>query len=430
MEFSFSNYAENFDDHIGNSIRGYSDLRSDVVSLSKYFVENDTTVLDIGCSQGTILKQIRENSEHAPKASYVGIDVEEAFQKHWTDEDNLKFLIEDVRTWNGMNNLSLVVSMFTMQFIPERDRLDLLKKIYDGLVEGGAFIFSEKVFSDNPKVDDMLSSLYYDFKRESFTEKEILDKEKRLRCLAKLTNESLLVKQLRSIGFRGVQQFWRNFNFVGFVALKLPKEQWGEVEVDHTVHPQGSRAQLNQTINDMEPVFITDGKVPRKRLVPFGKKSKRWENLLPDEVAESILLEREQNDIWAHDNHDVEMHGIEVSKEWAENGRRFPDEPDLQLLFDNFIRVINGIRLHMWPKEWEWPHELLDDIDRIPSTLTKDNQKVIEVPLETPLTGEGRVRVQRDILFQKLWDDYGDRYKEPEPESEIEPQKRPWWKFW
>lgn len=226
MDFSFSNYAENFDDHIENSIRGYSDLRSDVISLSKYFVENDTTVLDIGCSQGTVLRQIRENSDHAPEASYVGIDVEEAFQEHWTDEDNLKFLIEDVRKWDGMKNLSLVVSMFTMQFIPERDRAHLIKKIYDGLVDGGAFVFSEKVFSSNPKVDDMLSSLYYDFKKRNFTEKEILEKEESLRCLAKLTNEEILLKQLKSIGFCGVQQFWRNFNFVGYVALKPVCNEW------------------------------------------------------------------------------------------------------------------------------------------------------------------------------------------------------------
>jgi hypothetical protein len=30
---------------------------------------------------------------------------------------------------------------------------------------------------------------------------------------------------LRSIGFRGVQTFWRNFNFVGVLAMKLPSEE-------------------------------------------------------------------------------------------------------------------------------------------------------------------------------------------------------------
>jgi len=417
MEFSFSNYAENFDDHIGNSIRGYDDLRSDVISLSKYFVENDTTILDIGCSQGTILRQIRENSDHAPKASYVGIDVEEAFQEQWTDEDNLKFLIEDVRKWDGMENLSLVVSMFTMQFIPERDRLDLLKKIYDGLVDGGAFIFAEKVFSNNPKVDDMVSALYYDFKKEHFTEKEILDKEEKLRCLAKLTNEDLLLKQLRSIGFRGVQQIWRNFNFVGFVALKLPREQWGEVESDYTKAPKGSDEHTSQSLDNLK--FIDRGEKSRERLIPYSKKTNRWENLLPDEVVESILLES-NGQLSGHEIHEVEMHGRKISKEWSGNDRKFPSEPDLQKLFDDFIEEINAIR---WSDQG-----YLGDIDHIPNTLPQNTSGITSKELKNALTGEGRVRVHRDALFQNLWDNYGDRYKEPEPDPL--PVKKPWWKFW
>ena len=56
----------------------------------------------------------------------------------------------------------------------------------------------------------------------SFSEKQILDKERELRHLAKLTNEDLLIKQLIDVGFRLIQPFWRNYNFVGYIALKLP----------------------------------------------------------------------------------------------------------------------------------------------------------------------------------------------------------------
>ena len=38
IQFSFSNFSTHFDEHINKSIRGYSDLRNDVVSISKYFV--------------------------------------------------------------------------------------------------------------------------------------------------------------------------------------------------------------------------------------------------------------------------------------------------------------------------------------------------------------------------------------------------------
>ena len=68
----------------------------------------------------------------------------------------------------------------------------------------------------------MMEFLYFDYKRKNFTEKEILDKEQELRHLAKNTNEELLRKQLKSVGFEGVQCFWRNHNFAGFIARKLP----------------------------------------------------------------------------------------------------------------------------------------------------------------------------------------------------------------
>ena len=42
--FSFTNYADEFDTHISKSIRGYSNLRADVVGISKYFVEGKTQV--------------------------------------------------------------------------------------------------------------------------------------------------------------------------------------------------------------------------------------------------------------------------------------------------------------------------------------------------------------------------------------------------
>ena len=96
------------------------------------------------------------------------------------------------------------------------------------MTDGGAFIISEKIFAQNAKVQDMLDSLYYEFKTKSFSEKEIMDKEKELRHLAHLTTENLLITQLRNVGFRGIKIFWRNFNFIGVLAMKRPSEELKE----------------------------------------------------------------------------------------------------------------------------------------------------------------------------------------------------------
>jgi tRNA (cmo5U34)-methyltransferase len=228
QRFSFSSVANGFDEHITKSIRGYADLRDDVVGISRYFILDETNVLDIGCSQGTMLKRIKDENTQAPNANYTGIEINKDFQQHWKPETNLNYKVEDVRESDALSNMSFAISLFTFQFLAEKDRLSLLQKIYDNLVDGGAFVTAEKIYSMNAKVQDMVDSLYYDFKRQSFTEKEILDKEQELRHLAKLTTENLLISQLRSVGFRGIQIFWRNFNFIGVLAMKRPPEGVGD----------------------------------------------------------------------------------------------------------------------------------------------------------------------------------------------------------
>ena len=41
-KFSFTNFAEHFDDHINRSIRGYAELRDDIVRIGRYLAENRT----------------------------------------------------------------------------------------------------------------------------------------------------------------------------------------------------------------------------------------------------------------------------------------------------------------------------------------------------------------------------------------------------
>jgi tRNA G46 methylase TrmB len=93
-EFSFAKYASDFDRHITTSIRGYKDLRSDCVSFSQYFIQDNTRVLDIGCSSGALLQTIRKRNEKKhPSVEYIGLDIEKGFKDHWLKRraPNLKF---------------------------------------------------------------------------------------------------------------------------------------------------------------------------------------------------------------------------------------------------------------------------------------------------------------------------------------------------
>jgi len=227
-DFTFAHRKEGFDSHIEKSIRGYSHLMEDVISLSRYFIENNTNVIDIGCSTGKMTKAlIDHNMDHCTDATYIGLEIADGFQKDLikrTEEVkkyyyNVYFKKEDARDYN-YTNCSLVTSIFTLQFMPKIDRESLVKKIYDGLRSGGAYIFAEKTICENALVQDMITFNYYDYKRKSFSTEDIMDKERTLRHMMKPNTWKEIEEMILKAGFSVVQPFWRNHAFVGALGVK------------------------------------------------------------------------------------------------------------------------------------------------------------------------------------------------------------------
>jgi tRNA (cmo5U34)-methyltransferase len=227
-DFTFAHREEGFDNHIEQSIRGYSHLLEDVISLSRYFIEDDTNVVDIGCSTGKMTKALIDyNKDHSVCASYVGLEIAEGFRDDLKKRKNelneyyefVEFKDIDARKYEYENS-SLITSIFTLQFMPKSDREELITKIYNGLKRGGAYIFAEKTICESALVQDMITFNYYNYKRESFTTEDIMDKERTLRHMMKPNTWKEIEKMVLDAGFNVVQPFWRNHAFVGALAVK------------------------------------------------------------------------------------------------------------------------------------------------------------------------------------------------------------------
>ena len=223
-DFSFADHARDFDRHIETSIPGLKDFRADCVLFSRQFIQSETAVVDIGCSTGSLLRAIRNANEPSrPSVSYVGIDVEPEFRGCWRRSRgrNIRFEVCDARSFK-FENLSLACSLFTLQFLQERDRLPLLRRVYGGLNQGGALIIAEKVLANSAKSQEILRSGYYRLKRRSFSAEQILDKEQGLWGQMPLWTEAQLVHALCEAGFwpEELQPIWRRTLFIGVLATK------------------------------------------------------------------------------------------------------------------------------------------------------------------------------------------------------------------
>jgi len=214
--FDFSS-IENFDTYIENSIKGYRELIQDIKNLSEYFVEPNTNVYDIGCSTGKLVYELAEKHK---TANIIGIEKESNFTKMLVNKDNALFKKMDLFDVDNMTNASLITSVFTMQFIQQHKRFKAIQKFYNALNYGSAFILCEKMLAETSKLQDILTFMYYDHKRENFTADEILDKEYDLRHQMKLFTLDENVQMLRDAGFRKIEIFWRRYIFTGILAIK------------------------------------------------------------------------------------------------------------------------------------------------------------------------------------------------------------------
>lgn len=219
-KFSFDT-IESFDRHIDLSILGFLNLQKTILNMSSYFIKSNCNVYDIGCSTGLLLAHLNRKIGD-PSVRYFGVDVSEnLLGQNCPKEANIIFEKENVYSDDFlMKKSSFVLSVFTLQFLPVHKRAIVLKKIYDSLNLGGAFIISEKTYVADGQVQDIFTFTYYDYKQESFTPEQILSKQGDLRKIMNTVSQEEIEQSLREAGFRKVFKFWQSLQFNGWLCIK------------------------------------------------------------------------------------------------------------------------------------------------------------------------------------------------------------------
>lgn len=216
-DFSFDS-IEDFDDHIALSIPNYSHIHELVLLISSYFVKSGHNVYDIGCSKGTLLLKLAE-AHKQKEVGYFGYDIASNLLPE--SKGRLNFIKQDITKPEVLfNNANLVLSLFTLQFLNENDRIKVLERVYKSMNKGGALIVCEKVYSSTGLIQDIFNFTHYDLKAKQFNQEDILGKQQKLREIMMPTSAEENTKSFKKAGFRIIDQFFQSLNFRGWILIK------------------------------------------------------------------------------------------------------------------------------------------------------------------------------------------------------------------
>ena len=222
--------ARVFPDMLQRSIPGYAASLEAIGSLAARFVRDNTRCYDLGCSLGGATLALRQGIQ-AVGCRIIAIDNAPAMIdrcKQIVAEDDtpnasktpVESILGDIRDVE-IENASMVILNYTLQFLDLGDRDDLIRKIFSGLRSGGLLVLSEKVVDENPEMESLLVALYHEHKRRSdYSALEIARKRAALEDVLIPESVSQHRTRLENEGFENVAVWLRYFNFVSIIAIK------------------------------------------------------------------------------------------------------------------------------------------------------------------------------------------------------------------
>jgi tRNA (cmo5U34)-methyltransferase len=218
--------AQVFPDMLRRSIPGYLETLDVIGSLASRYVTPGSNCYDLGCSLGAATLAMRQGMTHSDCRIFA-IDNAPAMIERFNEllkTDKSPIPVETIAgdvLDTPIENASMVVMNYTLQFLPAASRAAMLQKICDGMLPGGILVLSEKVSDTDPIVEDLLIDLHHEHKRRNqYSALEVSRKRAALENV--LIPESLETHRQRilSAGFSHFGVWQRHFNFLSIIAIK------------------------------------------------------------------------------------------------------------------------------------------------------------------------------------------------------------------
>ena len=216
-----------FEDMINRSVPGYSTIIAMIGVLAERYYRKDSIIYDLGCSLGGATFSVFERLKDQG-CSIIAIDNSIAMLERLVTKqqkfEGAHYCIES-RCENiqvaQIENASVVILNFTLQFVPLADRAALIEKVFKGMNKGGVLIISEKIISPDNHLNELIIELYHQFKENmGYSKLEISQKRSALEnVLIPETLDSHRARILQT-GFSSFEVWFQSLNFASMIAIK------------------------------------------------------------------------------------------------------------------------------------------------------------------------------------------------------------------
>jgi tRNA (cmo5U34)-methyltransferase len=216
-----------FPDMIQRSVPGYGLIITNIGILAGKYAQAGSSCYDLGCSLGAVSLAMRQRITQ-PDCDIIAVDNSAAMIERGRELLALDTLpavpvtmicadLQDV----AIENASVVVLNFSLQFVPPAERLALIQRIHGGLRPGGVLILSEKIAFSEPGRQHFHEELHHDFKRANgYSDLEISQKRTALEKVMIPETLACHMSRLQAAGFSTADLWFQCFNFASLVAIK------------------------------------------------------------------------------------------------------------------------------------------------------------------------------------------------------------------
>lgn len=226
-KFQFDNQvADVFEDMIHRSVPGYDAIIAMIGVLAERYARQGTQCYDLGASLGAVTLAMHNNLQ-GRDCKIIAVDNSPAMIERLNSivtsnelSGTITVKMEDIRD-TKIENASVVVLNFTLQFVEPEERARVIQTIYDGLLPGSILVLSEKITFDNRQEDEFQIDMHHEFKKlHGYSELEISQKRNALENVLIPDTENTHLERLQTAGFSHYYTWFQCFNFMSIVAVK------------------------------------------------------------------------------------------------------------------------------------------------------------------------------------------------------------------